>query len=650
MRESVERETVERGENHTAQSRKRNGFIQNLDRVTTSFFITNFPEDSSSEQLWELFRKFGRVGEVYIPKKLDKWGRRFGFVKFKDVLDVEVLSRNLRDVWLGSFKLRVNLSRFGRSDSKDGPSKTASIQRPPAYLEEVQPGRSFRTAVLGATSIPEESQVLKIPVNEALCKELQGSMVGTLAREKDVRRIQTTLFMEGFKTVSVTHMGDNLALLRSSVEGDVERMFRSRKECLGYYFSELKPWNPGLFAIKREVWIQVFGIPLHVWGEVLFKKIGDKLGVFLDFDEETASMARFDVARIKILSTTWALIDVEMKLEVEGEEVEVVGSLVVPSEASDAEDDGYVAGPENSGEDEASGNEVDVDVTKISQYGGRLEVKGDLSMYGQVLKERDISLTYEKSTYFSNSHLVILSELPAHAGNKETEKAPEGAVSGEGGNNDKCLSGGSGDEVEAFKVVVNEGGPGVCNTLPQDLLGLVNSFPEPQQSGHLELGLIYSDPAHLGLVDCDLVRRLSSISEPEEALSSHRIKDRNPITKIKRQKSCSKINKLALPMCLQMVEAGRDEMHSGSVLPCVTPPSGINLLSNSETSKVLETALNVNGPEKEKLLEAAKLLSIQKEVGFSFEEAEDAAIKQLIDQERSDRAKKMAWEQREGDQ
>ncbi|MCI48224.1 hypothetical protein A2U01_0069467, partial [Trifolium medium] len=63
-------------------------------------------------------------------------------------------------------------------------------------MEETQPGRSFRNAVLGkrdggATVV--ETQVLKVPINEALCKELQGSVVGTLACEKDVRRIQTTL-------------------------------------------------------------------------------------------------------------------------------------------------------------------------------------------------------------------------------------------------------------------------------------------------------------------------------------------------------------------------------------------------------------------------------------------------------------------------
>ncbi|GAU23411.1 hypothetical protein TSUD_331080 [Trifolium subterraneum] len=117
--------------------------------------------------------KYGKVGEVYIPKKLDKRGRRFGFVKFKEVKDVEVLSESLLDVWIGMYKLRVNLSRFGRSEAKEAPSQKAPTQRAAETLKDKQPGRSFRNALM------EEVQVLKVQVNEDLCKELRGSMVGT---------------------------------------------------------------------------------------------------------------------------------------------------------------------------------------------------------------------------------------------------------------------------------------------------------------------------------------------------------------------------------------------------------------------------------------------------------------------------------------
>jgi hypothetical protein len=62
---------------------------------TTSFFFTNFPEDSITMELWQKFWSFGGMGEVFNPKRVDKQGRHFGFVKFRDVRDdVELLGGN----------------------------------------------------------------------------------------------------------------------------------------------------------------------------------------------------------------------------------------------------------------------------------------------------------------------------------------------------------------------------------------------------------------------------------------------------------------------------------------------------------------------------------------------------------------------------
>ncbi|MCI04753.1 hypothetical protein A2U01_0025800, partial [Trifolium medium] len=75
-----------------------------------------------------------------------------------------------------------------------------------------------------------------------------------------------------------------------------------------------KAWSPLCYADRRDTWVKVYGIPLHVWGEKLFKVIGGKYGDFLDFDEATASRARLDVARIKIATTFRGCIDESLKI------------------------------------------------------------------------------------------------------------------------------------------------------------------------------------------------------------------------------------------------------------------------------------------------------------------------------------------------
>jgi hypothetical protein len=70
MRESGEREWVEKGGRKGHE--KHRGYVHRLDQVAMSFFFTNFPADISAADLWPKFAHFGRVGEVYIPERLDK--------------------------------------------------------------------------------------------------------------------------------------------------------------------------------------------------------------------------------------------------------------------------------------------------------------------------------------------------------------------------------------------------------------------------------------------------------------------------------------------------------------------------------------------------------------------------------------------------
>jgi hypothetical protein len=50
-------------------------YIYGVDQASISFVVTNFPKDCNTEDLWRLFARLGRLGDVYIPKKVDKWGK-----------------------------------------------------------------------------------------------------------------------------------------------------------------------------------------------------------------------------------------------------------------------------------------------------------------------------------------------------------------------------------------------------------------------------------------------------------------------------------------------------------------------------------------------------------------------------------------------
>jgi hypothetical protein len=260
------------------------------------------------------------VEDVYIPKKLDKWGKRFAFVKFMETSEVQELRQGEDEVWLGTFKLRINKSRFDRRDDSRKKEEAEPSRGPFQDTALVIPERSFKTALVHRQGVEkskklvEEEEVLKVDVDSRVLKELEQSSVGRLAINVEVKRIRSTLFMEGFAHISVTDMGSKMVLIHSPFVGEVERLWKAKVDWITYYFNKVTPWSPSSFASSREVWVKVYGIPLHVWGENLFKAIGSRYGEFIDFDNNTASRAKLDVARIKMATGFCGEIDDALKI------------------------------------------------------------------------------------------------------------------------------------------------------------------------------------------------------------------------------------------------------------------------------------------------------------------------------------------------
>jgi len=81
---------------------------------SSSFFFSNFPNGVGEKDMVRVFQKWGRVKDVFISRRLNKWGRRFGFVRFFGIRDVERLERELDQIYIGSRKLYVNILKYRR--------------------------------------------------------------------------------------------------------------------------------------------------------------------------------------------------------------------------------------------------------------------------------------------------------------------------------------------------------------------------------------------------------------------------------------------------------------------------------------------------------------------------------------------------------
>ena len=60
------------------------------------FYVANFLDNCSGQDLEKLLKDYGSISKIYIARKRDKGGRRFGFVSFTAVRNKDDLEHSLQ--------------------------------------------------------------------------------------------------------------------------------------------------------------------------------------------------------------------------------------------------------------------------------------------------------------------------------------------------------------------------------------------------------------------------------------------------------------------------------------------------------------------------------------------------------------------------
>ncbi|GKF23253.1 nucleotide-binding alpha-beta plait domain-containing protein, partial [Tanacetum coccineum] len=89
-----------------------------VSKISTSIFVTNFPDSFSAKDLFHSCKQYGHVVDSFIPTKRTKDGKHFGFVRFINVFNVKRLVNNLCTIWVGRSKFHANVARFKREYMK----------------------------------------------------------------------------------------------------------------------------------------------------------------------------------------------------------------------------------------------------------------------------------------------------------------------------------------------------------------------------------------------------------------------------------------------------------------------------------------------------------------------------------------------------
>ncbi|CAL0306408.1 unnamed protein product [Lupinus luteus] len=314
-------------------------------RDSTTFFFTNFPTDHDAKEMWEIFQKWGKVVDVVIPSRLDKYGKKFGFVRFQGVQNSKQMVQKLDRIWIGLHKIWVNLPKFQRSQwvsgfhSSDKPRK--EIDNKPIFklrdghnfVEVVKNGsqnsaNSNLTITLTKTVNPSLEPAFEFVTTEESPIWLRNSYIGTLPEQVDSGGLKEKLLLDGFFSVQLIPLGGRTVLLRAEEEGEMKALLCDECAWFENKFVAIRKWKPTDAVKGRFFWIRCFGVPLHAWEEIFFEKIALLFESFMSINDCTIFKKNLEYGRVFIASSSWSMVDKAIRVKING----VIFDIHVPEE------------------------------------------------------------------------------------------------------------------------------------------------------------------------------------------------------------------------------------------------------------------------------------------------------------------------------
>nr|GEX25085.1 RNA-directed DNA polymerase, eukaryota [Tanacetum cinerariifolium] len=213
-------------------------------KISSSVYVTNFPDSTTSRDLWKACSDYGTVVDVFIPFEKSKAGKKFAFVRFIKVINLERLMENLNTAWIGRFHLFANRVWFER------PAKPifVRIQKPsskPHISKSAAPLNSF-TSVLkeGHVSVNNSEPVIVLDESCMKVHDFNLSLMGKVKNVSTISNLPVLIANEGFQNADNAFVND-----------------------------------------ERIVWVSVEGLPIKAWTPNSFKKITSCWGELMEWDD-----------------------------------------------------------------------------------------------------------------------------------------------------------------------------------------------------------------------------------------------------------------------------------------------------------------------------------------------------------------------------
>ncbi|GKE08674.1 nucleotide-binding alpha-beta plait domain-containing protein, partial [Tanacetum coccineum] len=202
----------------------------------------------SAKDLWNTCKQYGYVVDAFIPNRKSKAGKRFGFVRFIKIFDVDRLVNNLCTVWVGRHKIHANLVRF---------------QRPPLYKNNNQAKIGESRHNLGVS--------LKTNGPNGTSNSYAPVVKGSQSHNLDSENISEMMLDDS----CLNQQNFNCCLMGKFQSEEAKKTFQSNVG-IGTWFAKIQQASTDFFVEGRVAWVDIEGVPLKMWSDNTFKRIASK--------------------------------------------------------------------------------------------------------------------------------------------------------------------------------------------------------------------------------------------------------------------------------------------------------------------------------------------------------------------------------------
>lgn len=272
--------------------RRRKPIPEEIQRRITKIFVTNLPERCSGTDLASRVRDYGQIFDLYIARKRDNRGNRFGFVSMLDVKDKEELLKSIRNIRMGDYRLWCNVARFVLEDSEinnnnrekgNTSNETKHNQHAGENLREgkfsiFRDGKhSFKEKLVGIQKDESSYKSVRIDNNVNDLNGVNGrALVARMIDLDALKNIEIILNDICPSLGRVQYFG--LDVLITLDDAETALAVRDAARSILGRFSKISIWEGQTFGFERLAWLKIKGIPLHLLSNEVINAVGGVFG------------------------------------------------------------------------------------------------------------------------------------------------------------------------------------------------------------------------------------------------------------------------------------------------------------------------------------------------------------------------------------